>query len=893
MAEVFAGERDDGVFEQHVAVKVLRRGLDTEDLLARFARERRILARLEHPAIARLLDAGQLADGRPFLVMERVDGRPIHRHSEERALPLEARLRLLLVVADAVAFAHRNLVVHRDLKPSNVLVTASGEIKLLDFGIAKLLDSAIADGETTVRETRILTPAYAAPEQHAGEPTTTATDVWGLGALAFELLVGEPPFGRRTEREARHRAARAPAPPRPSARARELSAPGDRRSASRLAGDLDTILLKAMSADPEHRYSSVEAFATDLRRHLAGRPVLARPPSFGYRAAKFVRRHRLGVTAAVVVFASLALGGGIAAWQAREAARERSRPQPAVRYLTYSGRDSSPAASPDARSVAFRSRRDGRSRIWIANLESGEESPLTEGFDDHPRWAPDGESLLFTRSDGESRALHRVSRSGGEARRIYDAALFGDFSPDGRSLVFVREREGPAGIETEVELGTADGAPPRELARFAGRALHPPRFSPDGRTIAVTASSLGVGERAAVALVDVASGRWRTVEVGGSSPRGLGWTPPSRLVYSQPDDVLGWITGGSSKLLLRDPESGFVRNLLSSPTSIGPFDVVEPGRVAYVAGSFRVNLREIPLAGGETPPGHWLTLGASSDRQPAFSPDGREVVFSSNRGGNLDLWSTTLATGATRRLTRDPALDWDPAFTPDGDLVWSTDRSGTFELWRAESDGENARQITFDGGGAENPSPSRDGRFLVHVARTSAGQAIVRRSLDGGAPTVLVRGDAFLPELSPDDRWVAYLDLSGAQPALRVVSAEDGRPHGFVLRLPRADSGADPDAGRCRWFPDGRSLAVLDRAPDGTYVVFRHALEAGADGVRPPPVRIAEEPGHAAESFGISPTGDRLVVAFWETTSNLMLAENVPEIAPRAGAHPSNGRRSP
>jgi serine/threonine-protein kinase len=171
MAEVFAGERDDGAFEQRVAIKVLRRGLDTDDLLARFARERQILARLEHPAIARLFDAGRLADGRPFLVMERVDGEPIDRYADAHALQVDARLRLLLVACRAVAHAHRNLVVHRDLKPSNVLVNEAGDLKLLDFGIAKLLspEPTIA-AALSVGEQRALTPAYAAPEQLAGAP---------------------------------------------------------------------------------------------------------------------------------------------------------------------------------------------------------------------------------------------------------------------------------------------------------------------------------------------------------------------------------------------------------------------------------------------------------------------------------------------------------------------------------------------------------------------------------------------------------------------------------------------------------------------------------------------------------------------------------------------------
>ncbi|HEV8630561.1 MAG TPA: protein kinase [Thermoanaerobaculia bacterium] len=327
MADVFAAERDDGAFEQSAAIKVLRRGLDTADLLARFLRERSILARLEHPAIARLLDGGTLADGRPYLVMERVDGEPIHHFVERRRLGVEERLRLLLVACDAVAYAHRNLVVHRDLKPSNVLVSDGGasgpQVKLLDFGIAKILSPDGERGRTT-REVRLLTPAYAAPEQLAGEPTTTATDVWGLGALAFELLVSEPPLAQSRRSGDPLASALAP-PPRASSRALEIGGDGagSRRWAARLRGDLDTIVGKALAVDPGRRYPSAEAFADDLRRHLDGRPVGARPHSLGYRVGKFVRRHRLGVAAAVLVALSLVAGVTVATWQAHEARRER------------------------------------------------------------------------------------------------------------------------------------------------------------------------------------------------------------------------------------------------------------------------------------------------------------------------------------------------------------------------------------------------------------------------------------------------------------------------------------------------------------------------------------------------------------------------------------------
>ena len=329
MGEVLLAERADGLFDQRVAIKLLRPGMHSEEVLARFARERRILARLEHPHIARLLDGGAAEDGRPYFVMELVRGEPITEYARTRSLSVDERLRLLLDACEAVAAAHRNLVVHRDLKPSNVLVTEGGEVKLLDFGIAKLLggdDTGGPDPETR-SELRLLTPAYAAPEQILGEPVTTATDVWALGALAYELLTGTLPQKREGRSpSALAAAAASEAIERPSQRVRgeplerlPVARPteADRRRLDRqLRGDLDNVLLTALRSEPERRYPSVTAFAGDLRRHREGRPVKARPDTLSYRAGKFVRRNRVAVAAAALVLASLV--GGLAAARRQE-----------------------------------------------------------------------------------------------------------------------------------------------------------------------------------------------------------------------------------------------------------------------------------------------------------------------------------------------------------------------------------------------------------------------------------------------------------------------------------------------------------------------------------------------------------------------------------------------
>jgi len=327
MATVYEAERSDGVYRQRVALKVLRRGLDTEDLIQRFVNERQILSSLNHPNIAKLLDGGSTPDGRPYLVMEFVDGQPITAYADAHRLDIRARLTLFLAVAHAVHSAHRQLVVHRDIKPSNILVGADGQVKLLDFGIAKL----IAEGsEHTSVGMRALTPEYASPEQLRGETITTATDVYQLGLLLCELLTGVRPVPGRSPsavppiRPSRLALRSMPNAPEPAARA-AARATIPQRLARRLHGDLDLVVAKAIRPEPEERYPSADGLAGDVRRHLEGLPVLAHHGSNIYRARKFVGRHRWGVAGAAAGIAWLLTYASTVTVQNRRVAAERDR----------------------------------------------------------------------------------------------------------------------------------------------------------------------------------------------------------------------------------------------------------------------------------------------------------------------------------------------------------------------------------------------------------------------------------------------------------------------------------------------------------------------------------------------------------------------------------------
>jgi non-specific serine/threonine protein kinase/serine/threonine-protein kinase len=346
MGVVYYATRED--VGKTVALKLVRHGrLASPEHLRRFLFERRVLARLEHTNIARLLDAGVTATGLPYLVMDYVDGKSIDRYCDARRLTVEERLALFGHVCAAVHYAHRHLVVHRDLKPSNILVTADGVVKLLDFGIATLLEDERGEGEGRLTRTGIvmLTPEYAAPEQVKGEPVTTASDVYALGLLLFELLTGQRPFRRESSTPELLRAVceEEPEPPsevvrrshavsRPGGAAERIApeAAGDARRAHplrlsrRLAGDLDTIVLKALKKEPERRYHSAQELREDIDRHLAGQPVRARGDSLWYRSRKFVRRHKAVVAASALVVVTLTAGVITTAAQARRAEAERA-----------------------------------------------------------------------------------------------------------------------------------------------------------------------------------------------------------------------------------------------------------------------------------------------------------------------------------------------------------------------------------------------------------------------------------------------------------------------------------------------------------------------------------------------------------------------------------------
>ncbi|MEM7352252.1 MAG: serine/threonine-protein kinase [Acidobacteriota bacterium] len=351
MSTVYLALRADQQFKKRAALKVIKRGMDSDEILQRFRNERQILASLEHPNIARLIDGGSTEEGMSYFVMEYVEGVPIDQYCDTRRLGLDDRLDLFRAVGEAISYAHRNLVVHRDLKPSNILVSPDGTPKLLDFGIAKLLNPELGSGnlEPTVVPLRIMTPSFASPEQLAGEPVTTASDVYSLGVILYQMLCGRRPYRisgspSELEHQVRHvepeppsaalrlAGGRAPMPGDESEPLAELSAEEIARRRDietgqltrRLTGDLDAIALTALRKEPQRRYASVDHLLDDLKAHQAGLPIAARKDSFSYQAGKFLRRYRFGATTAAVMLCLVVALVAVLAVQSVRLGKERT-----------------------------------------------------------------------------------------------------------------------------------------------------------------------------------------------------------------------------------------------------------------------------------------------------------------------------------------------------------------------------------------------------------------------------------------------------------------------------------------------------------------------------------------------------------------------------------------
>src|SRR5512139_499772 len=656
----------DTKLDRDVAVKVLPRNLaEDPEALSRFEREAKAVAALSHPNILAIHDFGPAEEGTVYAAMELLEGETLRQRLQDGALPARKAVEIALEIAGGLAAAHEKGIVHRDLKPENVFLLGSGQVKVLDFGLARV-DPVTPEGSDvptmslSTEPGRVMgTVGYMAPEQVRGKTVDARADIFSFGAVLYEMLTGK-------------RAFRGESPVETLNAILKEDPPSLFESAQNVSPALERIVRRCLEKRPEERFRTahdlgiaLDAISTSSTRSMTTEAIAAAEERPAARARLL---ERLGL-----LVAGAAMGAGAMLGWAR-----MHPPEPngaaVFRWMSFSGRDSSPAVSPDGRTIAFTSDRDGQPRIWLKQVTGEGEAPLTTGPDDFPRFSPDGTQILFARPDDSSTSLYRAAVLGGEARRVVEGATEGDWSPDGSRIGFLRLTSEGGQTVTVVAVAGADGSDVREVAKVPG-GMRAPRWSPDGRQIAVVPvpGALLAGAQQGVVIVSVGDGAVRTVPAPDARRNisSAAWTAGGEIVYLQAESVVS-AAGSTAMLVRQDARTGRVASQTWSPSSGLVLDVLGDGRVVFDTRSPRQNLREVTLAGGGAADGRWLSRGESTDRQPVYSRDGQWVAFSSNRGGGMNLWLVSTRTGNLRRVT-DAHVNWDPAFSRDGRrLYWSS-----------------------------------------------------------------------------------------------------------------------------------------------------------------------------------------------------------------------------
>ncbi len=783
MGEVYRAT--DTRLDRQVAIKVLPAEFtEDKERLARFEREAKLLAQLHHPNIASIFGLEE-SGGTRALVMELVEGPTLAERLESGPLSLTESLSFAFQIAQALEEAHDKGIIHRDLKPQNIKASSEGKAKVLDFGLAKAMDplagTAASAAELARSPTLMQSPtltavhgtqlgvilgtaAYMAPEQARGGAVDKRADIWAFGVVLYEMLTGRRLFDGETVSDVLAAVLRA-----------EVDfavLPSD------ATVELRNLLRRCLERNPKNRLHDIADARIVLDQILSGRievAPLAAPPAPMAPMAPISPLWRrvlpwIGGAVAGTAIAAALLPRGTPPVPGPSAAAAR------IRTLVSAGVSLDPAVSPDGRTLAFESTRDGVSRIWIKDLTSGSESVLVRRTSFLPEVSPDGTSVLFmAANEGGLDELYRVSLATREERLVARQVGQGTWAPDGRSVLLLRDLH--ESFSSGGELVAADLESGREqvLHRDPLKRMLEPRWSPDGKRVAVALSERQVGLNDGIGLLDVASGALDELSVElagqpGSKVRGLRWISPRRLAILLLDN--GETVNNAGRVALLDVERSELTSLLPLANVGWGIGVAGPESLIVGVGSTDQNLHEVK----RDAEGRWgapvnVTEGPFRDRQPVYSPDGRWLLFTSNRSGNLDVWRRDRTTGEIQRLTDHEAEDWDPALSPDGrQLLFSSNRSGRYQIWIAESDGSSPRQVT-DFENAQNPTMSADGAWISFV-RQDAGEndGIWKVHPDGSAATAVAVGSFLVPDTSPDGRHVA---MSG-QVDRKVARLADG-----------------------------------------------------------------------------------------------------------------------
>jgi serine/threonine protein kinase/Tol biopolymer transport system component len=866
MGTVWLAERTDGRFERRVAVKVLNTALMGKGGEERFKREGRILGRLTHPHIAELIDAGVSLAGQPFLVLEYVEGDHIDRYSDQNKLDVRARVRLFLDALRAVAQAHANLIVHRDLKPSNILVRTDGQAKLLDFGIAKLLEGDGQTGESplTLEGGKAMTPEYAAPEQLKGEAVTAATDVYASGVLLYVLLTGQHPAGAGPHTPARLvKAVLDTEPTRPS----EIVVPTQTNEATAvtnatkrattpdklsrlLRGDLDTIVAKALKKNPQERYSSIKAFADDLQRYLGHEPIRARPDAIAYRAGKFMRRHRSSVVAALLVTLAL-IGTTIFTWFFP------LRPEPLSqlnqRKLTANAQDSpvlNAAISPDGRYLGFADQQGLHLQLVATGgtqsvlLPPGIQ-PGTASWS-FGSWYPDSARFIASVSvPGTPAAVWSIPILGGEAQKlaeVEDMSGGGKVSPDGFNIAFERRRSAIGAREIWV-MGSHGESPHQIVTAENLATIKDIAWSPTGKRLAYRYRR-DKGDRIEIMVQSCdLSGRDITTILLDNHLSTFTWTLLGRFIYSRNSEV-GSAESDNLWELKVDPKNGTAQGKARQLTdwsgfSVYSFSATADGKqLAFLRGNDHASVFVGDLVDNQSRAvnSRRLTPDDNYNILLAWMPDSREVIYSSQRASNRLIYRQALDPGSAPQLIT-PSGDTNflvARLSPDGAsilLEGAPVASHKMGLYRVDLKG-GAPQLLFNTQGFAMFWCTNKTANLCVFGRPSAGEnelAVVGFDPLGGPGKELVRipleagssadiGFDYSWQLSPDGSWIGIVKRHGHQ--IRLVPLGEGRTRTITIK-------GYSDLQELNWAIDSQSMFVSSVEP-GAFSLLRVGLNGDA-----------------------------------------------------------------
>ncbi len=835
MGQVYMAE--DRRLGRRVALKFLTAAQDPPRR-ARFLREARAISAVRHRNIATIHDYGETDEGQPFIVMELIEGETLSALMHANELTLARSVEIIQAVASALGAAHARGIVHRDIKPSNIMIDNDGTVKVLDFGLAKLLidrhdDHADPDASTLVAartssDLVIGTPLYLSPEQAMSEPVDARSDIFALGALLYECITGQPAFMGHGVIEIGARIIR-DSPPPPS----NLN--------HRVPAELDRVTMKALHKKPEDRYQSAEDLRADLQKII---PKL--DSSDGSRTNRLIVPNKMHSSALKSLSATLsrprlslgffllALAAvGLTLWiTLRWAQQTHQLPFQNIRVtkLTNSGRSVKATISPNGKDLVHVVDEGGQQSLWFRQVmtETAVDIQLVPPANvryDGVTFAPDGDSVYFVRAEQDSyiAALYKISRTGGATRKLLEN-ISGPvaFSPTGDQIAFIRDNTSQG--ETFLMLAKADGTSERELSRrkkpYFFNSPVAPAWSPDGRTIVCSAETSVGGFRAQLVEVSVADGReqpltdsdWFFIE-------SVGWLLDKGLIMTA----------------VEQPQGAFQIWHVTYPE--GKARRVTNDLNSYLSINLAANSSELIAIQSETFSGIWVASDATATRAVeiktgsskhfglSWTPDGK-IVYSSVASGNADIWLSEVDGSNLKQLTVDLGVDRHPAVSPDGRYVFfASNRNDKFNIWRMDIDGNNLKQLT-DGDDEQFPSCSPDGKWVVYQGVAAGVPKIWKISFDGGAPALLTDYYSNWPVVSPDGQRIAFAYLEEPNAPLKVAVAPftGGSPERVfnipMLTLPTLVWQ------RVRWTTNSRELTYIDDR-DGVSNIWSQPLDGG------------------------------------------------------------------